>query len=1727
MKKRIRIIAAVLAGAILLQSSVLADGLPVIIEQVAGEDSTVIYQGDITDFNAFSIPWGKEDHNFDYGIIFDWDKEDGSYYTVTPTALDPVPNKPMGVQNNPVSTPEPNDFSHQLVPGFNLDSISLQQEIVLPREASAAGLAEINIPEEAAAPLAAVPEAAMDQSNQTLASRAARDALNATSFNTITAPAAANSLNAPRYSAAERMAEEVSPYSGELTIRTNDLSLAGRNGLDLNIGRIYQTAQANMGQMRYMGIPTEGEGIHTTGVWDVSNYYLDRYNLGVGWAFNFPSVQVETEWEYDVDEDLDPYLREYTELYYHTGDGTVYQVEFTSDPQDSNLKGYPKKDIQFNQSDTGYSNGAMTSYYSLTLADQTKQYFAKDGRLLGIQDRFGNTIKFEHAMQTTANSIPNGTFAYDNEMWELSDERDFLYNYDFGRYDDRSIQFNRATDRAYLRSQPVQVEPGTEYELTLSLNSKFDDTVKIEIEEYDWNYTWFNTIRHTVTDLPEAEWTERTFTITPDYFTRYIRVRIAVEGGTKELYVDNVQFDTPKPLISEITDTIGRTIEFTYSGNILEKADGGVTIDVTAPDGKTKKLAYEKQVVEYITDFVGEDDQRLYWYLSSADVEGETKNGVSTSKATYRYNGGMDENGNYRKLHTEYNSKTLNRPNSYYNKPVLDQIKYRNRTTNFEYAQTRKNLGTQGFYDSLRVTKRYEQTAQTDGTKIWYAGELNRIDYSYGGIYNGTSYTDETGYPDYTFTGETELGEQWTSIAQSRDGKQILSNTYTNGALAESRLEDMENDTATVTAYTYHDSFQTEPVQKTTTIEDENGSKVTCARMTYTDWGGLESETKDVPAEIFNHADRLAFYTTWYTYDDTYKMITEKQFYNRENGPQYAETAVYDDLGRLQSTTDAAGKTITYAYENTAYPGNLTKETVADPQGLHQLLGEARTVEYQYDSYGLYPSTVTENFDDQEKQTAYTYDYIYGNPLQQVNPDGGVIQNTYDSQGRLFQSRQPLVQDNGKVFCYIDQYEYTPRMYFPQYGQSLYFTEKISRFAYYPATGEAPVCTTEQNFYNNAGNLELSMVTDRSRVVDDNIYLTILTSYTYDNTDRLIQVTDCDHQTVQYAYDPTDRLTKITDPQGTQYIYVYDDSGSSITVYMQDAGGAQQNHLTEQHDIWGNVLSRTVYPDGPAQPAISEYYAYDIAGNVTAKTDPNGNTTQYEYDGLNRLTKTILPDGTSAAATYSYFDQPVSEKLYDADGQLRYTRTALGNEKGDITAKFYAWGNRLMDNNSYAYSAKGNMEQSQTGGYTYTYDYDYADNVLTKTSAGSAVETRYGKFGREIAVAPDGSVTGLLYGYDAMGRITAKSQSNYQASAQFQYTPKDQLAQVTSPFGTTVNYGYDENDRLTTVSTAQGNYSYTYYADGLIQSVVYPNGITTWYTYDNANRVQSMKTKKGDVMISDLAYTYDNNGNVLTETRDGKTTVYTYDSLNRLKTACYGGGSTVAYTYDATGNRIGEAYSNGDIREYEYDGCNRLLAVKQNGQVTDTYEYNANGSVTKHNDTVYTYDLWGSLESVAKSGNLWYYKYDADGIRTGKTGTQYFVDLNGNVISEAGDDGQAQAEIVYGNRALARKADGQWYYYLYNAHGDVIGLADAAGNIVNSYEYDAWGNILDMTEAVENPIRYAGQYYDAELGQYYLRARYYDPAVGRFTSIDAVEGDITNPLDWNQYVYCKNNPVKC
>ena len=170
------------------------------------------------------------------------------------------------------------------------------------------------------------------------------------------------------------------------------------------------------------------------------------------------------------------------------------------------------------------------------------------------------------------------------------------------------------------------------------------------------------------------------------------------------------------------------------------------------------------------------------------------------------------------------------------------------------------------------------------------------------------------------------------------------------------------------------------------------------------------------------------------------------------------------------------------------------------------------------------------------------------------------------------------------------------------------------------------------------------------------------------------------------------------------------------------------------------------------------------------------------------------------------------------------------------------------------------------------------------------------------------------------------------------------------------------------------------------------------------------------------------------------------------------------------------------------------------------------------------------VEYTSPDGVKTTYTYYPNGLRKTKTKdgitTTYYYDGQ-NVIIEA-ENGSLKYRNLYGMNQIARQdAAGNTNYYLYNGHGDVVKTVDSSGNVMNSYEYDIYGKVINAAESgIPNPMRYAGQMYDSESGLYYLRARYYDPRVGRFISEDTNKGDINNPGSLNLYAYCYNNPLK-
>ena len=295
---------------------------------------------------------------------------------------------------------------------------------------------------------------------------------------------------------------------------------------------------------------------------------------------------------------------------------------------------------------------------------------------------------------------------------------------------------------------------------------------------------------------------------------------------------------------------------------------------------------------------------------------------------------------------------------------------------------------------------------------------------------------------------------------------------------------------------------------------------------------------------------------------------------------------------------------------------------------------------------------------------------------------------------------------------------------------------------------------------------------------------------------------------------------------------------------------------------------------------------------------------------------------------------------------------------------------------------------------------------------------------------------------------------------------------------------------------------------------------------------------------------YDAHSNITDVTKDGVLQYhYGYDMMNQLiRVDDKQKGKSYKYTYDKGGNLINETVtdSNGTTSNaYEYNNSNwGDVLTSYNGQ-NITYDEIGN-PLTYRDGMSMTWKNGRQLATLTNGDTSISYGYDSGSVRTTKTvnGVKYtYAYLNGQLMYETRGDAKFYYSydangILYNVRYTLTDGDTEYsYYYTHNSRGDIVGIYNGAGELKAHYEYDAWGNVISITDnngnAITNPnhignlnpFRYRGYYYDTESGFYYLMSRYYDPVTHRFINADGYFQSGGNILDANMHSYCGNNPI--
>ena len=297
-------------------------------------------------------------------------------------------------------------------------------------------------------------------------------------------------------------------------------------------------------------------------------------------------------------------------------------------------------------------------------------------------------------------------------------------------------------------------------------------------------------------------------------------------------------------------------------------------------------------------------------------------------------------------------------------------------------------------------------------------------------------------------------------------------------------------------------------------------------------------------------------------------------------------------------------------------------------------------------------------------------------------------------------------------------------------------------------------------------------------------------------------------------------------------------------------------------------------------------------------------------------------------------------------------------------------------------------------------------------------------------------------------------------------------------------------------------------------------------------------------------YKYDAHSNITDVTKDGVLQYhYGYDMMNQLVSVDDKlNGKVYNYTYDAGGNLISETVtdSNGTTSNaYEYNNSNwGDVLTSYNGQ-SITYDEIGN-PLTYRDGMSMTWKNGRQLATLTNGDTSISYGYDSDSVRTTKivNGVKYtYAYLNGQLMYETRGDAKFYYSydangILYNVRYTLTDGGTEYsYYYTHNSRGDIVGIYNGAGELKAHYEYDAWGNVISITDnngnAITNPnhignlnpFRYRGYYQDTETGLYYLMSRYYDAVTHRFINADGYFQSGGNILDANMHSYCGNNPI--
>ncbi|MCU0092451.1 DUF6531 domain-containing protein [Pseudomonas koreensis] len=834
----------------------------------------------------------------------------------------------------------------------------------------------------------------------------------------------------------------------------------------------------------------------------------------------------------------------------------------------------------------------------------------------------------------------------------------------------------------------------------------------------------------------------------------------------------------------------------------------------------------------------------------------------------------------------------------------------------------------------------------------------------------------------------------------------------------------------------------------------------------------------DYQQQRSEYNDRGERQEPWLTIQNlvTYRYNARNQLVSASNAAGETEHYRYNDQHVILERQLAGGASFFWEWER---EGKLSR-CVRHWANYSQL--EAR---YEWDDKG----TVTVHNADGSEQV-YVHDEN-ARLISETAADGAETQNAYDDQGRLVAVKDPMgaiteyqYSDAGRLMAVIPPEE-EPTLYNYFDGQLIEVKRGKARWQY---------------DRNQQGDITQQIDPQGNE-----------TRYSYDRQGRLLEIHHPDGSRHQLGWNNLGQLLEERLPDGGQRKHRYDALGRQIT--RQDEFGAITHYQWDAVDR----LTQVTLPGGATRA-----FTYNPYGRVTAERDELGRITRYEYaDNLHLVSRRINSDGSQL------------RYRYDNAGLLL---TEIENERGEhYKLDYYANGLIQQETGfdgrrtAYEYDLNGQLlkktEFGDDGSELITeYQRDAAGRLLVKTLAdGEEIHYSYDALGRLVNV--DDGHWPLAYEYDVQDRLITEHQG--WGTTRYEYDSVGQLSHCRLPDGSTLDYRHLSGGRLSSIELNGSRLTSHQFSAGREQQRQ-QGLLLSQYQYDEQGRLQAHSVSQREKNLFQRRYNYDANGNLagIDDSRKGNRSFH-YDPLDRLTSVR--GATPETFAHDPAGNLLGQ----------NNEGTANLANVKGNRllmQGDRHYDYDAYGNLIRERRgtgqklvTEYRYDCQHRLIGASlPGGSTASYKYDAFGRRIEKTvdgHTTEFLWQGERLIAESGDNRYRTYIYEPGSFRPLAMLDGEGprkatpFYYLLDHLGTPQELTDYSGEIMWSAKYRAYGNLaaLDVSE-IDNPLRFQGQYFDAETGLHYNRHRYYNPGTGRFLTPDPIK--LAGGL--NNYQYAPN-----